>query len=73
MEVIRGWVNEAKVDGKDVIIVTTVLTAAGVMQKLENDTRDLGVRFSSAGLMTNERFSDWLKFAIEDTLDQVNN
>jgi hypothetical protein len=73
VEVIRGWVKEAKDDGKDVIIVTTVLTAAGVMQKLENDTKDLGVRFSSAGLMTNERFSDWLNFAIEDTLAQVNN
>ena len=66
--VIREWVNEAKTKGKDVIIVTTVLTAAGVMQKMENDTRDLGVRFSSAGMMTNERFSDWLNFAIEETL-----
>jgi len=66
--VIREWVNEAKTKGKDVIIVTTVLTAAGVMQKMENDTRDRGVRFSSAGMMTNERFSDWLNFAIEETL-----
>ena len=68
MKVIRGWVEEAKADGKDVIVVTTVLTAAGVMQKLENDTKDLGVRFNSAGMMTNARFSDWLDFAIEDTL-----
>ena len=43
------------------------------MQKLENDTKDLGVRFSSAGLMTNERFSDWLNFAIEDALAKASN
>jgi hypothetical protein len=73
VEVIRGWVNEANADGKDVIVVTTILTAAGVMEKLENDTKDLGVRFSSAGLMTNERFSDWLNFAIENTLAQTDN
>jgi len=72
VEVIRGWVKEAKAEGKDVIVVTTILTAAGVMQKLENDTKDLGVRFNNAGLMTNERFSDWLNFAIEDTLAQTN-
>ena len=68
VKIIREWVKEAKADGKDVIIVTTVLTAAGVMQKLENDTKDLGVRFNSAGMMTNQRFSDWLDFAINDTL-----
>ena len=68
VKVIREWVTEAKAAGKDVIIVTTVLTAAGVMQKLENDTRDLGVRFNSAGMMTNPRFSDWLNIAIEETL-----
>lgn len=71
--VIRGWVSEAKAEGKDVIVVTTVLTAAGVMKKLENDTKDLGVRFSSAGLMTNERFSDWLDIAVKDTLAGVKN
>ena len=73
VKVIRGWVEEAKADGKDVIVVTTVLTAAGVMQKLENDTKDLGVRFNDAGMMTNERFSDWLNFAIEDTSVQFSN
>lgn len=73
VEVIRGWVSEAKAEGREVIVVTTVLTAAGVMKKLENDTKDLGVRFSSAGLMTNQRFSDWLNFAIEDTLARADN
>ena len=73
VEVIRGWVVEAKADDKDVIVVTTVLTAASVMQKLENDTKDLDVRFSSAGMMTNERFSEWLNFAIQDTLAQIDN
>lgn len=70
VKVIREWVNEAKADGKEVIVVTTVLTAAGVMQKLENDTKDLGVRFSSAGLMTNKRFADWIDFAIDDALSR---
>jgi len=71
VKVIREWVSEAKANGKDVIIVTTVLTAAGVMQKLENDTKDLGVHFSSAGMMTNERFSEWVNVAIKDTLAQA--
>ena len=73
VKVIRGWVEEAKAEGKDVIVVTTVLTAAGVMQKLENDTKDLGVSFSAEGMMTNERFADWLRFAVQSTLETASN
>jgi len=73
VRVIRGWVEEAKAEGKEVIVVTTVLTAAGVMQKLENDTKDLGVSFSSEGMMTNERFSEWLRFAVQNTLETASN
>ena len=73
VKVIRGWVEEAKAQGKDVIVVTTVLTAASVMEKLEKDTADLGVSFSSKGMMTNPRFNDWLNFAVEDTLETASN
>ncbi len=73
VKVIRGWVEEAKADGKEVIVVTTVLTTASVMDKLENDTKDLGVRFSNAGMMTNEHFAEWLNFAVADTLEKAAN
>lgn len=73
VKVIRGWVEEAKAEGKDVIVVTTVLTAASVMEKLEKDTADLGVSFSSEGMMTNPRFNEWLRFAVQNTLETASN
>lgn len=73
VKVIRGWVEEAKAEGKEVIVVTTVLTAASVMEKLEKDTADLGVSFSSEGMMTNPRFNEWLRFAVQNTLETASN
>jgi sirohydrochlorin ferrochelatase len=65
---IRGWISEAKAHGQDVIVITTVLTAAGVLQKLQKDVEDLGVRFNPTGVMTHPRFSDWLEYAIQESI-----
>jgi sirohydrochlorin ferrochelatase len=68
---IRGWISEAKAHGQDVIVITTVLTAAGVLKKLQKDVEDLGVTFNPTGVMIHPRFSDWLEFAIQESIEST--
>ena len=71
VEKIRGWISEAKNAGKEVIVITTVLTESGVLRKLEKDVADLGVIFNDTGLMMHPRFADWLDEAIEQSMMQL--
>ncbi len=71
VERLRGWVSQAKAQGRDVVVITTVLTAAGVMGKLQRDVEDLGVTFSDTGVMTHPRFPDWLEEAITASVDSA--
>lgn len=72
VEKIRGWITEAKNAGKEVIVITTVLTEASVLRKLEKDVADLGVIFNDTGLMMHPRFTDWLDEAINQSMMQLN-
>ncbi len=65
---IRGWINEAKDQGMDVIVVTNVLTKSGVMGRIERDVEGLDVKFNNTGLMENPRFADWIKAAVKENL-----
>ena len=69
---LRGWVDDAKAEGKDVIVATTVLTEAGVLRKLEKDVEDLGVIFNDTGLMVHPRFADWLEETIQQSVAPLN-
>ena len=65
---IRKWVTDAQADGKKVIVKSTVLTEAGVIQKLKKDVEDLGVTFVDTGLMMHPRFIDWLNEVMAESL-----
>lgn len=72
VERLRGWIRDAKVEGKDVIVTTTVLTEAGVLRKLEQDVEDLGVIFNDKGLMLHPRFADWIEEAVQQSVASLN-
>ena len=68
VEMIRGWIKQAKDQGMDVIVVTNVLTQSGIMGRLERDVEGLDVKFNNTGLMQNPRFADWIKAMVEENL-----
>ena len=65
VEMTRSWINNARDEGKNVIIVTTVLTQSGVLGRLQRDTDGFDVRFADKGLMLHPRFTDWIAESIE--------
>lgn len=65
---VRGWIADAQAKGMDVIVVTNVLTQSGIMTRLKNDVDGTGAKFNDAGLMQNDRFSDWIEAAVEENL-----
>jgi hypothetical protein len=69
---LRGWISDAKAQGKDVIVTTTVLTEAGVLRKLEKDVEGLGVIFNDTGMMVHPRFADWLDETIQQSVAPLN-
>ncbi len=69
---LRGWISDAKAEGKDVIVTTTVLTEAGVLRKLEKDVEGFGVIFNDTGLMVHPRFADWLEESIQQSVAPLN-
>ena len=64
----RGWISAARDEGKNVIIVTTVLTQSGVLGRLQRDTDGFDVRFADKGLMLHPRFPDWIEISIDEAL-----
>jgi len=68
---IRAMIQEAKDQGRDVIVVTNVLTQSGVMGRLKADADGLGAKFSDRGLMQNPLFSEWIKTALEENISNI--
>jgi len=68
---IRDMIQEAKDQGRDVIVVTNVLTQSGVMGRLKADSDGLGAKFSDRGLMQNPLFSEWIKTALEENIGDL--
>jgi len=65
---IRGWIADAKEQGRDVIVVTNALTQSLLVSKLQEDVSGLDVKFSDLGLMQSPRFADWISAAVDENL-----
>jgi hypothetical protein len=67
----RGWVETARNEGKEVIVVTNLLTTGSVHKKLQRDLEGLEFKFNGKGLAQHERFVEWLQDSIDQQLDKV--
>ena len=65
---VRGWIQDARDQGREAIVVTNVLTQSGIMGRLKNDVAGTGAKFNDTGLMQNPRFSDWIAAAVAENL-----
>ena len=66
--IVRGWIQDARAQGMEVIVITNVLTQSGIMGRLKNDVEGTGAQFNETGLMQNPRFSDWIQAAVEENV-----
>lgn len=62
---IRGWIAAAREQGREVIVVTNVLTQSSVMRRLQRDVDGTGAKFNDTGLMQHPRFADWIASVVD--------
>jgi len=65
---LRGMVEEATADGKDVLIVTSLIGARTIQKKLRKDLLGLDYTFNAKGLIQHELFVDWIGETVRDEL-----
>lgn len=65
---LRGMVEEATADGKQVIVVTSLIGARTIQKKLRKDLAGLDYKFNAKGLIQHELFVDWIGETVRDQL-----
>ncbi len=68
VERLRAMVNAADDEGKDVIIVTNLLSARSIQWKIERDLEGLDYKFSVKGISEHPNFAVWLREEVMESL-----
>lgn len=68
---LRGMVEDATADGKQVIIVTSLIGARTIQKKLRKDLQGLDYRFNAKGLIQHELFLDWIGETVRNELSRA--
>jgi len=68
VQAIRDWIEGAISEGKDVIVVTTVLTDGGVHRRIKRDLDGLDYKFFGKGLTAHPLFSNWIMDTVRRAL-----
>ncbi len=68
VEKIRKKIEAGKAAGKDVIVVTNLMSTRGIQAKLRKDLKGLDYKFVRKSLTQHDNFMVWLKGNIDDAL-----
>jgi len=66
----RNWVEAAAAEGKQVLVVSNLLTTGSVHRKINRDLEGLDYEFSTTGTMRHPLFQDWIEHAVNEALKQ---
>jgi pentapeptide MXKDX repeat protein len=61
VKVMRGWIEEAKAAGLDVIMVGYLLATRGIQHKIPEDFASLDFTFNEKGLSSHPDFAKWVE------------
>jgi hypothetical protein len=64
----RKMVEEANADGKQVLVVTSLMGARTIQKKLRKDLQGLDYKFNAKGLIQHELFVDWIGETVRNQL-----
>jgi hypothetical protein len=65
---LRRWIEIAKRQGKDALIVVAVHQAKGIQQKIYSDLDGLTFTYNEKGMSNHPGFVDWVKDAVNTAL-----
>lgn len=66
VEVMRGWIDNAKFFGKDVIIVGYLLSTRGIQANIGKDFEGLDYTFNEKGLSSHKDFVKWIEAGVAE-------
>ena len=67
----RGWVETAHAEGKEVLVITNLLTTGSVHKRLQRDLEGLDFKFNEKGLAQHESFVEWVRDSVENQLTRA--
>ncbi len=67
---LRGMVEAAIKDGKQVLVVTNLIGARTIQAKLRDDLKGLDFKFNSKGIVQHDNFIKWMSEAVREQLEQ---
>ena len=70
---LRGMIEQAQADDKQVIIVTSLIGARTIQKKLRKDLQGLDYRFNAKGLIQHDLFLDWIGETVRGELLRADN
>ncbi len=66
VEVMRGWIDNAKFFGKDVIMVGYLLSTRGIQANIGKDFEGLDFTFNEKGLSSHKDFVKWIEAGVRE-------
>jgi len=63
---LRGLIEEATAQGRDVIIVPLILTKGGFHARLQKDLAGLNYKFANKGLIEHPAFQEWITMTVQE-------
>jgi len=68
---IRKKIEDTTAAGKDVIVVTNLMSTRGIQAKLRKDLKGLDYKFSRKSMTQHDNFMVWLRGNIDDALKEL--
>lgn len=68
---LRGLVQNAVADGKQVLVVTNLIGARTIQSKLRKDLKGLDYKFNAKGLVQHDEFIEWIGETVRTTVERM--
>jgi len=68
VQALRKIIEQARVEGRDTLVVTNLLGTRMVQSSLRRDLRGLNYRFNSKGIIQHGNFIEWIKLTAAENL-----
>jgi hypothetical protein len=66
---LRGMVEDAVADGKEVIVITNLIGAYTIQSKLRKDLEGLDYKFNAKGIVEHESFVEWIGDTVREQIE----
>ena len=70
VEKLRSDIETTRAAGRDVLIISTLMTARSIQWKIERDLEGLDYRFSDKGISNHRQFTSWFRETVMNAINE---